>query len=105
MALDSDEQHYLTPYLSKALPDRGLDYETYGPYVTGFADNDDDDETSFDDLIELLQASSETHGDDEASWSTFRNEVIQLREQHSEEETQKKVRMDITNKSTRIVTC
>ena len=105
MASDNDEQHYLTAYLTKALPDRGLDYETYGPYVTGFADNDDDDETSLDDLIELLQASSETHGDDEASWSNFRNEIIKLRDQHTNDETEKKVRVDITNKNTHILTC
>jgi len=74
------DDHYLDEYLSQILPALGLDAETYAPYVTGFADEDDDDGDALDDLIELLSASSETHAEDEAAWESFRKEIVQKRE-------------------------
>jgi hypothetical protein len=38
----SDKAHYLDDWLSETLPRLGLDAETYGPYVTGYANEDDD---------------------------------------------------------------
>lgn len=81
----SEEDHYLDSYLSETLPALGLDVETYAPYVTGYADDDDDDGgSSLDELIELLQASSESSSDGEhdAAWENFRKEIIQRRKDY-----------------------
>ena len=91
MMLGEDDVHYLTSYMTKILPELGLDYDTYGPYVTGFANNEEEDESSLDDLIELLQASSETQGDDEESLVFFRKELITRRKQNEKNELKRKV--------------
>ncbi|KAL7517232.1 hypothetical protein ACHAWX_002167 [Stephanocyclus meneghinianus] len=76
----TDEAHYLDNYLAEVLPKLGLDVETYGPYVTGYA-NDDDGVDGLNDLIELLRASSESHGDDDDSWREFREEILRRRQE------------------------
>lgn len=86
-----DEGHYLDEYLSEILPKLGLDAETYGPYVTGFANDDDDTDEGMDDLIELLRASSESHGDDDALWQDFRNEILRRRKEFLDGEDTRKV--------------
>lgn len=53
-------------------------------------DNSADDE-SLDDLIELLRASSEINGEDDA-WESFRNEISQRREDYKAGEDLRKVR-------------
>mmetsp|Transcript_13205 Transcript_13205/g.23956 ORF Transcript_13205/g.23956 Transcript_13205/m.23956 type:complete len:224 (-) Transcript_13205:206-877(-) len=80
MAGDDDAGQFLMEYLEDALPALGLEAETYGPYMTGYADGDDEDEDTLDDLIELLRASSETHSDDEDAWTAFRAEIIKRKE-------------------------
>lgn len=86
------EEHYLDSYLAEILPALGLDADTYAPYVT--ADNDDDDDgDSFDDIIELLKASSETHSEDDDAWENFRKEVIKRRQDYISGETMRKVRI------------
>ena len=87
----SDEAHYLDEYLCEILPKLGLDAETYGPYVTGYA-NEEDTDDGMDDLIELLRASSETHGDDDASWQAFRDEILRRKKEFSDGEDARKVR-------------
>ncbi|KAL7533325.1 hypothetical protein ACHAWF_004456 [Thalassiosira exigua] len=90
------EDHYLDSYLSKVLPALGLDAETYAPYVTGYAnDNDDDDGESLDDLIELLRASSESHGEDDAAWENLRKEIIHRRQEYLSGEYARKVKSDL----------
>lgn len=84
------EDHYLDDYLSEILPALGLDAETYAPYVTGYADDDDNDSESLDELMELLRASSETHGEDDGAWLNFRKEIIQRREDYLSGETVRK---------------
>mmetsp|Transcript_12356 Transcript_12356/g.22303 ORF Transcript_12356/g.22303 Transcript_12356/m.22303 type:complete len:224 (-) Transcript_12356:73-744(-) len=88
----SDEDHYLDSYLSEILPALGLDAETYAPYVTGYAnENDDgDDGESLDELMELLQASSESHADDDAAWANLRKEIIQRRDDYVSGESARK---------------
>ena len=81
--MSDEEEHFLSPYLSKRLPELGLDYETYGPYCLGAVGNessngDDDDYEELDGIIELLQSSSETHSDDEDAWKELREEIIRL---------------------------
>jgi RNA polymerase-binding transcription factor DksA len=65
-------------FLCERLPQLGLDVETYGPYIWGGTDddnNDTDDSTGitkdkeeWEQVMELLQASSETHSDDDTVW-------------------------------------
>lgn len=98
----SDEDHYLNSYLSTALPELGLDPETYGPYVTGLFSLDaeeyvqDIDEEEMMQMLELLQSSSETHSDIEINddedneWSRFRKELMQRRKDFLEQELEKK---------------
>lgn len=88
MSDESDDSHYLDSFLQERLPALGLDYETYGPYVRGLVtnDNDDsnnDDDDDWDDILELLQASSETHSDDrDAFVIVLKQELQERRAQH-----------------------
>ncbi|EJK54320.1 hypothetical protein THAOC_26064, partial [Thalassiosira oceanica] len=67
-SLDADKMpHHLDRYLETALPALGLDAETYGPYLTG----SDEGDVELDDIIELFQASSESHSDDDEAWTKF----------------------------------
>jgi len=79
--MGENHQHHLEVYLTSILPQIGLDAETYAPYITGILpdpehDNDrpqnlDDDEELEEELegiIQLLQASSESHCDDTQTW-------------------------------------
>ena len=75
------EEHFLSPYLSRRLPELGLDYETYGPYCLGAVGGSEEEEDSssheeLDGIIELLQSSSETHTDDAAAWADLRAEIV-----------------------------
>ena len=72
---------FLNPYLTTQLPSLGLDYETYGPYVTGVVDDvtKEVDTEALKDIIELLRASSEHDEDeqDENVWMEFENVIIE----------------------------
>jgi len=55
-------------------------------------ENDDgDDDESLDELMELLQASSESHADDDAAWANLRKEIIQRRDDYVSGESARKV--------------
>lgn len=89
-----EQEHYLLPYLQEKLPNLGLDLETYGPYVTGIfptsstLDDDDhehnDTDESLVEIVELLQASSETHSDDDGIWETFKADIKDIQQRHFE---------------------
>ena len=55
------------------------------------ANEDEEDPDALDELIELLQASSETHSDDDDAWASFRKEIIQRREDYLKGEDARKV--------------
>lgn len=104
-----DDDHYLDSYLSEILPALGLDVDAYAPYVTSFVslqslapsivfrlidtliidaificnhqmkEGSDDDDDSLDELIDLLRASSESHGEDDSAWENFREEITKRR--------------------------
>jgi hypothetical protein len=87
------DNHYLNEYLQSKLPSLGLVYETYGPYVTGgllFPQSVSDEsefsseqQEEFESVLELLQASSETHCDDrDAFHVVFRSELLERRARH-----------------------
>jgi len=103
-----DEDHFLSPYLSRRLPELGLDYETYGPYCLGAVGSEssssdggggggrDDDYEELDGITDLLRSSSETHSDDAEAWADLRAEIIRrtgewrrAAEVRKREETQK----------------
>jgi hypothetical protein len=77
--------HALSHFLSERLPLLGLDYETYGPYVEAlFTLNDRDlssehqdivDDEEWDSVMQLLQASSESHSDQDEVWETLRRDI------------------------------
>lgn len=88
-----DEGHYLAPFLEERLPNLGLDAEAYGAYLLGLLPSDDitliddegyqgADEEEWDGVLELLQASSETHSDDENAWKELKKDVLQKHEEH-----------------------
>lgn len=82
------EEHYLDSYLAEILPALGLDVETYAPYVTT-ADTDED--SDFDEIIELLKASCESDGEDDDAWDNFKKEILRRREEYISGETVRKV--------------
>ena len=67
----------MEPFLSGRLSELGLDYETYGPYLVPVLTEGDEEtrKEEWESVLELLQASSETHSDDEQAWAAFRTDV------------------------------
>jgi hypothetical protein len=96
-----EEEHpHLYPFLQQRLPELGLDLDTYGPYVLGTTDGEEDDED--DDLaevVQLLQASSESHGDDEAVWISLQQDIIEKMKLDKEFHQQKQAEQFQTQKS------
>jgi len=82
---DADDGHYLDGYLAAILPELGLDFDTYAPYVTGYAEDneEEDDDDALDELIALLRASSETRGEDDAAWEELKAEIARRRREHA----------------------
>jgi hypothetical protein len=80
-----DDNHYLSEFLCERLPALGLDYETYGPYVVGAAGSETMDEEELDAVLELLQASSESHGDDASEWQQLKMEIQQRQQKYQQE--------------------
>ena len=101
---ESMDEHYLSAYLEETLPEIGLDYETYGPYVTGLfpttsdggeEDNFEDVEEEINNIIELLQSSSETHSDDEQCWIQLKNEITHRTKAYNNEQWKRNVSVNI----------
>jgi hypothetical protein len=93
MSSDDDEGHALNPFLAERLLTLGLDSETYGAYILPLlTDEDEQDEDEWASVMELLQASSESHSDDVQAWLTLRLDInvawkahrdqVKLREKH-----------------------
>jgi len=88
---DAKAEHpHLVSFLEERLPGLGLDdVETYGGYVLGTSwktttrnnGDDDDDEVEVEEeeewreVLHLLQASSETHAEDDAAWEQLAHEI------------------------------
>ena len=88
---DHDDDHALSDFLRERLPQVGLDYDTYGPYVlplllTERSDgaNDEDIQEEWDSVMELLQASSESHSDDNDAWVTLRQDIQKAWDDHQQ---------------------
>ena len=92
---DEEGDDDATPrFLLERLESLGLDPETYAPYVVPLLTNDEDDSEAnhaeeWDSVVELLRASSETCGDDDAVWDAFRNEMKEAWCRHRDEVQQK----------------
>ena len=98
-----DEDHPLAPFLQEELPPLGLDPETYGPYLLGLLpvdhgaiadDNPGAEEEEWEGVLELLQASSESHSDDMDAWQSLKKKVEERYRQHLAEARQKKADED-----------
>ena len=88
--LTMTENKQLSDYLNEKLPGLSLDTETYIPYIIGCLEQFQDDE-ELDEIIDLLQASSETHSDDEEIWPKLKQDILALHRGHKEglEQTKK----------------
>lgn len=68
----------LENYVAARLADLGLDAETYAPYVLPAVRNEGTEEETreeWETVLQLLQASSETHADEDECWQQFRRDV------------------------------
>lgn len=84
------DEHYLSTYLKDHLPALGLDYETYGAYIIGLVDDEDND-GDWDSIVELLAASSDSHSDEtDAVWSDLKNDIMQQQRIHTAKEVAEK---------------
>lgn len=84
MADDYDgRNHYLTDFLNQRLPELGLDFETYGSYVIGLV-NDDEEDADWDGIMELLQASSETQSENNIVWVELKKEILKLQQENKD---------------------
>lgn len=67
----------LVEFLQRRLPELGLDEDTYGPYVLGSTttaeNNDDGDE--LEDIMQLLQASTDQEGLEDAVWEELTRDI------------------------------
>ena len=82
------DDNALASFVKERLEALGLDSDTYAPYVLPllFEPKNDDEESKDDDewdsVWELLQASSETHSDDEQAWIDLRRDIHVAWEDH-----------------------
>ena len=60
-------------------------------YITKQDVCSDDDDVDFDEIIELLKASSETHSEDDEVWESFKIEIEKRRKDFVSGETTRKV--------------
>ena len=85
------EQHpNLLPFLQQRLPELGLDEETYAPYVLGTTE----DEEELTEVVQLLQASSESHAEEEEIWESLRKDIcekMKLDKDYHEQKHQKEL--------------
>jgi hypothetical protein len=81
-----EENPNLVQFLEERLPAIGLDEETYGPYVLGTSEPDE-----LEEIIQLLQASSESHGEDEAVWEELSKDILHNMKLDDDFRTQKAV--------------
>jgi len=86
------ENHQLSEYLNEILPTLALDPETYIPYITGCLDilQEDEEFEELDEIISLLQASSETHSDNEEIWPPLKQAILAKHLEYKAEANEKK---------------
>jgi hypothetical protein len=92
---DHDKIQILGALLESRLPALGLDSDTYGAYILPLlhyppttsksalileGNNEDDEE--WDEVLDLLRASSETHSDDKQSFCDLRSDIVKLWNHH-----------------------
>jgi hypothetical protein len=80
---ESEEHPLLRLLLNERLPTLGLDIETYGPYIVAlfplsgtFGDDLVDELEGWDEILELLQASSELQDLDENVWEQLKVDLL-----------------------------
>lgn len=84
----NSEKHFLFSFLQQTLPSLGLDDEIYGPYLLGiFPQNENQslakiDEEELNNVLDLLQGSSQTHASDREAFKTLGKELLERYEQY-----------------------
>ena len=80
---DSEEHPLLTLLLNERLPTLGLDAETYGPYIVALFpisetpdDSTGEEVEGWDEILELLQASSELQDLEDSVWEQLRADLV-----------------------------
>ena len=91
---DDDDVHALAPFLEETLPALGLDCETYGSYILPLLTDTEAeaDPEEWDSVMGLLQASSETHADDDEAWKDLRHEIQVAWQRHRDQIQQEEQR-------------
>lgn len=87
MSGGAEQNQILHEYLNKVLPDLSLDPETYIPYITGCLDSFQENDLceELDEIMALLQASSESHSDDEQVWSDLKEGILSKYKEYKDE--------------------
>lgn len=116
--MGDNHQHHLELYLNTILPQIGLDAETYAPYITGILptpeqhgeqqqqhtskneqqQHEQELEEELEQIIELLQASSESHGDDNQVWIDLKSTIRQKDAEYRTELRQIQITEDVRRK-------
>lgn len=82
------EKHFLFAFLQQTLPSLGLDDEIYGPYLLGIFPQDENqalakiDEEELNNVLDLLQGSSQTHASDGEAFKTLGKELLERNEHY-----------------------
>ncbi|GFH52468.1 hypothetical protein CTEN210_08944 [Chaetoceros tenuissimus] len=71
----SDENTKLVEFLNEKLPSLDLDSDTYLSYITGSLSTDEEE---LDEIIQLLQASSESYSEDDDTFQQLKKDILQL---------------------------
>jgi hypothetical protein len=80
-----EEEHALAGFLNDRLDRLGLDAETYAPYLLPLLTEEEKDDEEWESVMELLQASSESHSDDNQAWEDLRRDIEQAWATHKED--------------------
>jgi hypothetical protein len=85
----NSEPHFLFSFLQQTLPTLGLDDEIYGPYLLGIFPQADEsqsvaeiDEEELNNVLDLLQGSSQTHASDGEAFTALRAELLERNENY-----------------------
>jgi hypothetical protein len=82
---DDEDAHALAPFLGERLTALGLDYETYGAYILPLLTDEDEDDEEWGSVMELLQASSESHSDNDQVWVDLKSDIANAWRVHREQ--------------------
>ena len=93
---ESEEHPLLTLLLNERLPTLGLDVETYGPYIVALfplsstpGDEIEDELEGWDEILELLQASSDLEDLEDKVWEQLKVDLISTWQSYRKEQVER----------------